>query len=180
MKLLVLFSTFALGAGTALHAQPPVANPADVGTIADIVRVSYETISGPAGTPRQWRRDSTLYSPTATFVDMSERDGKPVVTTETPEDYRRKNNADFVKKGLIETEIGSHIERFGNVAVVRSISVARRTHEGPIDGRWVNYFTLYWDGIRWWISGMVWDEERPNNPIPKSWIGVRDEVLVDK
>ena len=175
MKLLVLFSTFALGVGTVLHAQTPVAIPADVGTIRDIVRVSYETISGPAGTPRQWRRDSTLYSPTATFVELSERDGKTVVAVETPEDYRRKNNTDFVKNGLIETEIGSHIERFGNVAVVRSISVARQAPNGPIEGRWVNYFTLYWDGSRWWISGMVWDQERPNNPIPKSWIGVREE-----
>ena len=31
------------------HAQAPAAAPADVGTIADIMRVSYEVISGPAG-----------------------------------------------------------------------------------------------------------------------------------
>jgi hypothetical protein len=160
----------------ALFAQAPVANPADVTTIADIVRVSYEVISGPAGTPRQWRRDSTLYSPTATFVAMSERNGKAVVTTMTAEDYRRINNENFVKNGLFETEIGSRIERFGNVAFVRSITESRRTPNGPVDGRYVNYVSLYWDGSRWWISGFVWDEERPNNPIPKSWIGVREEV----
>lgn len=159
-----------------LFAQAPVANPADVATIAEIVRVSYEVISGPAGAPRQWRRDSTLYSPTATFVAMSERDGKAVVKTMTAEDYRRVNNARFVADGLFETEVGSRIERFGNVAYVRSVSESRRTPNGPIDGRYVNYFALYWDGARWWISGMVWDAERPNNPIPKSWIGVREEV----
>ena len=159
-----------------LSGQAPVANVFDVGTIADIVRVSYEVISGPAGTPRQWRRDSTLYSPTATFIAMSERDGKPVVTTMTAEEYRRKNNEDFVRNGLFEREIGSRIERFGNVAFVRSISESRRTPDGPIDGRYVNYISLFWDGSRWWISGFVWDEERPNNPIPKAWIGVREEV----
>jgi len=161
-----------------LIAQAPVANVFDVATIADIVRVSYEVISGPAGTPRQWRRDSTLYSPTATFIAMSERDGKAVVTTMTAEDYRRKNNEDFVRNGLFEREIGSRIERFGNVAFVRSISESRRTPNGPIDGRYVNYISLYRDGSRWWISGFVWDEERPNNPIPKAWIGVREEVVV--
>jgi hypothetical protein len=161
----------------ALPGQAPVANVFDVGTIADIVRVSYEVISGPAGTPRQWRRDSTLYSPTATFVAMSERDGKPVVKTMAADEYRRVTNEDMVKNGLFEREIGSRIERFGNVATVRSISEARRTPNGPVDGRWVNYFSLYWDGGRWWITGIVWDEERPNNPIPNAWIGVREEVL---
>ena len=159
-----------------LPGQAPVADVFDVGTIADIVRVSYEVISGPAGTPRQWRRDSTLYSPTATFIAMSERDGKPVVTTMTADDYRRKNNEDLVKNGLFERELGSRIERFGNVATVRSISEARRTPNGPVDGRYVNYFSLYWDGSRWWITGIVWDEESPNKPIPKAWIGVHETV----
>jgi hypothetical protein len=41
----------------ALRAQMPPVNPADVSTIEAIVRASYEVIRGPAGTPRQWRRD---------------------------------------------------------------------------------------------------------------------------
>ena len=51
---------------TVVYAQAPAAASADVGTIADIMRVSYEVISGPAGTPRQWDRDRTLYMPGAT------------------------------------------------------------------------------------------------------------------
>ena len=47
----------------------------------------------------------------------------------------------------------------------------RRTPDGPVRARDVNYFQLYWDGARWWIAGMVWDEERPNNRIPPEWIG---------
>jgi hypothetical protein len=157
-------------------AQTPPADPRDVGTIAGIVRVSYEVISGPAGAPRQWRRDSTLYAPGATFTATSEKDGKTFVSIMTPEDYRRASDARMVKDGLFETEIGSRIERFGNAAQVRSISVARRTRDGPIIGRYVNYITLNWDGARWWMTAWVWDEERPNNPIPASWIGVRTVV----
>lgn len=170
---LALFLAVAPGA---LRAQTPAADPRDVGTIADIVRASYEVISGPAGAPRQWRRDSTLYSPGATFTATSERDGKTIVTTMTPEEYRRARNAGFVANGLFETEVGSRIERFGNVAQVRSVSESRRTPDGPVDGRYVNYITLNWDGKRWWMTAWVWDEERPSNPIPKSWIGVRDQV----
>jgi len=35
----------------------------------------------------------------------------------------------------------------------------------------VNYLKLYWDGTRWWIAGMVWDQEPLSAPIPEVWIG---------
>jgi hypothetical protein len=160
-----------LAFGRVAAAQGPAANPADVGTIGDIVRASYETISGPAGTPPQWRRDSTLYAPSATFVAVDERAGSVQVKTMAPEQYRRLNDSAFVAQGLFETEIGRHIERFGDVAQVRSVSMVRRTPNGPIEARYVNYFQLYWDGARWWIAGMVWDGERAGARIPRSWIG---------
>jgi hypothetical protein len=56
------------------------------------------------------------------------------------------------------------------VAQVRSVSVARRTPEGPVESGYVNYVQLFWDGARWWIAGAVWDQERPDNPFPASWI----------
>jgi hypothetical protein len=163
-----------LAALSTVGAQTPAADPADVGTIDAIVRASYEVISGPAGTPRQWRRDSTLYSPGATLVATSERDGKTQTTILTTDEYRKQVNASFVANGLIEADIGSRVERFGNVAQVRSVYQARLTPDGPVIARGVNYFMLYWDGTRWWITGMVWDDERPANRVPKEWIGVHE------
>jgi hypothetical protein len=161
----------ALASGPCLAAQSPPASPDDVGTITDIVRASYEAMSGPAGQPRQWRRDSTLYMPAATFVALHARDGQVEATVMTPEQYRRQSFPAFERLGLYETEIGQQVERFGNVAQVRSVAAARRTPDGPLLGRYVNYFQLFWDGTRWWIAGMVWDEETPSHPIPSSWIG---------
>ena len=157
-------------------AQMPAADPADVGTIQGIVAAYYDVISGPAGSPRQWRRDSTLYTPGATFVAMREQGGKPVAELMTPEDFRRAFNADFVEKGFFETEIGSRIERFGNVAQVRSVYETRRAATGPLLGRGVNYLLLYWDGARWWITGAAWDDERPGSKLPPSWISRRDRA----
>ena len=152
------------------NAGPTPAAPSDVGTIEDIVRVSYEVISGPAGAPRQWERDRTLYMPGATFVVTSKRDGKVETTIMTTEEYRRKSDARFVAQGLFETEIGSRVERFGNVAQVRSVSESRRAPGGAVDARYVNYLQLFWDGTRWWIAGAVWDQERPDSPIPEEWL----------
>lgn len=174
MLTILLGSTFSMPA--ALRAQMPPANPADVSTIEAIVRVSYEVISGPAGTPRQWRRDSTLYAPGATFTALGEHDGKPRSVTMTPEEYRRAANAGFVANGLIEYEIGSRIEQYGHVATVRSVYAMKRSADGPVEDRGVNYFMLYWDGTRWWITGMVWDSERPNNPLPSGWVGSYEVV----
>lgn len=172
----------ALGAVSALYdpasvsAQMPSADPADVGTIEGIVAAYYDVISGPAGRPRQWQRDSTLYMPGATFVAMQERDGKPLAEAMTPEEFRRAFNADFVEKGFLETEIGYRIERFGNVAQVRSVYETRRAAKARLLGRGVNYLLLYWDGMRWWITGAVWDDERPGTKLPKSWIGRRERA----
>jgi len=157
-------------------AQGPAANPADVATIPALVGAFYEVISGPAGAPRDWRRDSTLYSEGATFVAMDVKDGKPVYAILTAEEYRRRTNASFVKNGFFETEIGSRIERFGNVAQVRSVYETRRVAGGPLIGRGVNYLMVFWDGTRWWITGAVWDDERPDNPLPPSWVGVFETV----
>ena len=167
----VVSLTAMLGVPLAASAQSPQADPKDVGTIEGIMHAYYDVINGPPGAPRQWRRDSALYMPAATFVAMDMKDGKPRVAVMTPEEYRRAVDPKFVKEGFFEVEVGSRVERFGNVAQVRSAYETRNTAKGPLLGRGVNYVTLYWDGTRWWISNASWDDERPDNPLPKTWVG---------
>ncbi len=176
MRIIPLVAVFALGLPALATAQMPPANPADVGTIEGIVHAYYDVINGPPGAPRQWRRDSTLYMASAMFVAMDERDGKPVPAIMSPEDFRRRANAGMVKNGFYEIEIGSRIERFGNVAEVRSVYETRNKEGGPLTGRGINYLMLYWDGTRWWITGAVWDDERQDNPIPAAWVGAHERA----
>lgn len=167
---LVLFS---VGCATASGPRPHPADTRDVGTIPDIIRASYEVLCGPAGMPRDWDRDRTLYMPGAMFVAVWEKDGvldKKLLTTE---EYRRDYD---IGEGSYETEVGRRIERFGDVAEVRSVSVDRETPDGPIRSRYVNYYHLYWDGTRWWITGMVWDTERAGARIPDNWVGAWEEI----
>ena len=175
-RALVAFLVATMACAAPLVAQGPAADAADVSTIQGLVKAFYEVISGPAGAPRQWARDSTLYLPNAFFVAMDVKDGKPVYAILTAEEYRQRTNAGFVKNGFFELEIGSRIERFGNVAQVRSVYETRRTADGPVTARGVNYLMLFWDGTRWWITGAVWDDERPASPIPTSWVGVFEVV----
>jgi uncharacterized protein YciI len=151
----------------------PAADPADVSTIAGIMHAYYDVINGPPGQPRQWERDRTLYMPGAMFVSMSEQDGRPVVTPMTPQGYRENAGPYFLEYGAYEVEVGSRIERFGNVAQVRTVGEFRHSPDSPVLARYVNYVLLYWDGTRWWISGAIWDEERPGTEIPGDWVGTR-------
>lgn len=41
---------------------------------------------------------------------------------------------------------------------------------GPVQGRGINSIQLYWDGSRWWITGWIFDSERPDNPIPQAYL----------
>lgn len=145
------------------------ANPADVSTIDGIVKAFYETISGPKGQPRQWSRDKTLYTPDVRFVGMSEQGGKIRVGIMNHNQYVNATNENFVTNGFTEREINRITRRFGNIAHV--FSTYEYTNDAKTDkGRGVNSIELYWDGIRWWISSASWDDERPNNPIPKEFL----------
>jgi hypothetical protein len=60
--------------GTRKHISVPSieASPADVQSLDGIMKACYETACGPAGQPRQWARDRTLYIPGIRFVTISD------------------------------------------------------------------------------------------------------------
>jgi hypothetical protein len=146
------------------------ANPADVSTIDGIVKAFYEVISGKPGEPRQWGRDKTLYAPGVRLVGMSLRNGKPHASIMTQEQYINGANEFFVKEGFIEREIGRTVRQFGNIAHVFSAYEWETSGEKKEKARGINSIELYNDGKRWWISAVTWEEERPENPIPKEYL----------
>jgi hypothetical protein len=150
------------------HVDRPIipARAEDVSTIEGIVKASYETISGGAGVPRQWGRDRTLFDSNSRSLAIHVDPKTGAIKTEsmTEQDFADRSDASLVKDGFTERELKHVIKRFGNVATVLS------SYEGSASGkvleRGVNIFQLYFDGHRWWILSMVWDEERSDNPIP--------------
>jgi hypothetical protein len=146
------------------------ANPADVATIDGIIKAFYAVISGKPGEARQWARDKTLYTPDVRFVAMSAPDGKPRAGIMNHNQYVNSSNDYLVKEGFVEREIGRVIRQFGNMAHVFSAYEWETTGEKKGKGRGVNSIELYNDGARWWISAVTWEEERPDNPIPKEFL----------
>jgi len=155
--------------GEVRHVTVPRAEPRpeDVSTIEGIVKASYETISGGVGVPRQWGRDRTLFAPSVRYIAMSkDQTGAVKVRTSDYQEYLDESDDFLVKQGFTEVELGRKIERFGNVATVLSSYAGKLESTGKVVTRGVNIFSLYFDGKRWWIQTMLWDEEGPGNPIP--------------
>jgi len=151
-----------------VHVDRPTieARAEDVSTIEGIVTASYETISGGVGVPRQWGRDRTLFDPNSRSVSVhvDAKTGTMKTTSMTEQDFADQSDASLVKDGFTERELKHVIKRYGNVATV--LSSYEGLASGKVIERGVNIFQLYFDGKRWWILSMVWDEERPDNPIP--------------
>lgn len=144
--------------------------PEDVATLDGIIRAFYEVISGPAGTPRQWERDRTLYIPGVRFVAIEKEHGKATARVMDHEQYVRSADAGMVKGGFFEREIHREVRRYGDLAQVFSTYEWRQASGGPVRGRGINSIEAFFDGKRWWIASATWQDESPDNPLPKAYL----------
>lgn len=143
----------------------------DVGSIDGIMKAFYEVVSGPAGEPRQWARDRTLYIPGVRFVSMSvDAKNEPVAHVVDHQQFVDSSDSTVTGKGFFEWGIHRETKRFGNIVHIFSTYESHITKEGPVIARGVNSIELFWDGKRWWIAGAIWDEERKDNPLPKDFL----------
>jgi hypothetical protein len=141
------------------------AKPEDVKSIDAIVSALYDVISGPAG-ERNWQRFHSLFTPHAVLATVSKRNGETRREIMTPEDYQRLAGAYFAKNAFFEREAARSTQTFGNIAHLFSTYESRHTRDGAPFAKGINSIELLNDGQRWWVLSILWDEERPDNPIP--------------
>ncbi len=74
-------------------------------------------------------------------------------------------------EGFFEREIARRTDCFGNVCQVFSTYESRHSPSdaSPFE-RGINSIQLIRDGKRWWIASVIWDVERPDNPIPAQYL----------
>ena len=137
----------------------------DVESIEGIVKALYEVISGPAG-ERDWERERTLLHPSARLMPTRVEGGGAAVDVFDCEGYITSRSPFFAANDFYEIEIAHRVERFGNIAHVWSTYEGRRSPEDPkLLLRGINSIQLFHDGDRWWVMSVMWDNERPDNPL---------------
>jgi len=147
--------------------QVPAPKPEDVKSTDSVLAAVYAVISGPAG-DRDWNRFRSLFLPGATLTSAGkDREGNIHVRPRSVEQYVTGAGGYFAQHGFFESPIVSRVQTFGNVAhILCSYESRSAPGEAPF-ARGINSFQLAYDGKRWWIVSILWDEERPDNPLPK-------------
>jgi hypothetical protein len=166
------FTALAALALLAPPARAQEADPADVSSVDGIIAAVYDVISGPAGQARDWDRWRSLFMDGARLIPVGKaQDGTVRHRVMTPEEYVTGSGPILERDGFFEQEIGRVQESFGQITHLFSSYESRRT---PTDAqpfaRGINSFQLYNDGARWWVVSIMWDSERPGNPIPARYI----------
>ncbi len=153
--------------------EPPAARAADVASLEAIVLAIYDVISGPAGQARDWDRFRSLFVSGARLIPtFRSADGTTGFRVLTPQDYIEANASALTRTGFREHELARRVETFGNIAHVFSTYESAFTTDGQDrSARGINSLQLYNDGRRWWIVSILWDSERPDNPIPARYLG---------
>lgn len=183
MKIVALFlaSLFAIGAFaqqssttqpstspavTDVEKQFPPSKPADTSSIDAILKSLYDVISGPPG-PRDWEKFKSLFIPEAHLIfSGKDKEGKSIHRAMSPAEYQQRAGDFFLKEGFFENAVSNKVDQFGTVAQVFSTYESRHEKGEKPFARGINSIQLLNDGTRWWVVSILWDSERPDNPIP--------------
>ncbi len=153
----------------------PLDNLSDVASIDAIITAAYDVISGPPGKKRDWDRERSLFIPGARLIPTAKHAGKHDVDLSPQvldvEAYIARVEPYLQKNGFFEKEIARRTEQFGSIAHVWSTYESRYN---PDDDkpfmRGVNSIELFYDGSRWWIVNIYWQQESAENPIPQKYL----------
>jgi hypothetical protein len=149
------------------------ADPRDVESIDAIITAAYDVISGSAGKKRDWDRERSLYYPGARLIPTAKpgaNDGLAPQILDV-EGFIARVEAYFTEQGFFEKEIARRTEQFGHIAHVWSTYESRHDADDPEPfSRGINTIQLFYDGNRWWIVNIFWQQESAVDPIPEKYL----------
>ena len=89
----------------------------------------------------------------------------------TVDDYIENTRKYLEKAGFSEKELSRRTEQFGSIAHAFSTYESRRNPDDPdAYSRGIYSFQLSTDGRRWYIVNVMWDSERPDQPLPEKYL----------
>jgi hypothetical protein len=182
-RMIVLGICFLLSTGVRVaqsQAQPQapvsqVAVPAKQAAVASpdgIIAAVYDVISGPAGQKRDWDRMRSLFYPGARLIrTAAKKEGGMGATSFSVQDYVDRASVYFEKNGFFEKEIARRTEKWANILQAFSTYESRHDAKDAAPfARGINSLQLFFDGTRWWILTIYWQEETPDNPLPAEFL----------
>jgi hypothetical protein len=149
------------------------ANPADVASIDAIITAAYDGISGPAGKQRDWDRERSLYYPGAHLIPTASAGANNGLAPQILDidGFIARVEPYFAEHGFFEKEIARRVEQFGQIAHAWSTYESRHSEDDPEPFmRGINSIQLFYDGNRWWILNIYWQQESAQHPIAEAYL----------
>jgi len=141
-------------------------------SIEAIVAALYDTISGPMGKTRDWNRLRSLFYPGARLLrTTASADGAVSMDAMDVAQFIKLADSYCQAHDFHERELFRRVDQFGHAAHVFSTYAASAALDGsqPL-GRGINSIQLWFDGRRWWVMSLLWDDERPGQSIPPQYL----------
>ena len=146
----------------AAAAAAPQVPASDMAGIDAAIRGVYDVISGPPGQKRDFDRMRSLFAPGATMKAT----GPKGLHGGSVEDYIARDRDILEREGFTERELGRRTEVWGGLATAWS-AYDGRTASGSFHERGINSFQLVKIDGKWLIASILWQEETPDNPLPR-------------
>jgi len=151
------------------------ARQSDVATIDGLVKALYESVSFSAGSQPDYSRLRSLFHPDGRMIpSKGERD--PGVRVMDVETFIVRSREDVViggleRRGFVETEVARRMQSFGSIVHLFSTYESRYSAADPAPiQRGINSIQMVKEGNRWWILSILWEVERPGNPMPRAYL----------
>lgn len=139
----------------------------DEKAIHETINQTLAIISGEKGEARDWETFRTLYIEKAQFHILQKN---PKDTTNAVriisidvETFIEKAGPNYEKYGFLEEETAYTIHLFNKVAHVEQKYFAEQNGK-KMEG--INYYQLVFDGTKWRITSLTWDEPDETHPLP--------------
>jgi hypothetical protein len=145
----------------------------DAATVDAVVSALYGSVSHGPDTEPDWKRMRSIFLPVGMLIPPKRprEDMFTVLDVDGFQERVQTSMAAAKAKGeataFFEKEVARRTDCFGNVCQIFSTYEARRApaDEKPFV-RGINSIQLVKDDSGWKIASVVWDTERPDNPIP--------------
>jgi hypothetical protein len=126
-----------------------------------IMRRLYEVISFPEGETPDWSAMREIFAPWARMTRITPEGVDALDLSGFEAMFMEMLEAGAVS-AFFEYEVSRRTEMFGAVAHVLSAYETKRSPQArSAFGRGINSLQLLWDGARWSIAGLLWDERLP-------------------
>jgi hypothetical protein len=141
------------------------ARPSDVASVDAIINALYDANTVLVDQKRDADRFRSLFVPGGRLMPTAgSGSAKRIIRIQTVEDYVRQASSGPPRHGFSEREIARTTEAFGNIVQAFSTYETHRdsTDTHPIPRRQPGIQLFNDGGVRWWVVGVLWDNERPS------------------